>query len=217
MLYIGKSSIKIVWSFLAGLFVYYASSADRWGGLGKGVGIQNFELHAFRAAFQMVLFQYYPKILVTSPAIGCQDCKKNFTWMNKNAETEVTLSENLKGPDHTDGMIQKVSSKISSGCEKTTYAEKYMLFKKFIQSALDRLGVHCLKEVDLAGLWKKNEPFAELIGPYWSLRDASGLVLETILPLDRLQEQGNSLKVLMLPIFDPALSPGNVALISWKI
>ncbi|KAL1832459.1 uncharacterized protein LOC135147766 [Daucus carota subsp. sativus] len=137
--------------------------------------------------------------------------------MNKNAETEVTLSENLKGPDHTDGMIQKVSSKISSGCEKTTYAEKYMLFKKFIQSALDRLGVHCLKEVDLAGLWKKNEPFAELIGPYWSLRDASGLVLETILPLDRLQEQGNSLKVLMLPIFDPALSPGNVALISWKI
>ncbi|WOG83293.1 hypothetical protein DCAR_0102468 [Daucus carota subsp. sativus] len=168
MLYIGKSSIKI--------------SADRWGGLGKGVGIQNFELHAFRAAFQMVLFQYYPKILVTSPAIGCQgkafaankieghwnyylslspkDCKKNFTWMNKNAETEVTLSENLKGPDHTDGMIQKVSSKISSGCEKTTYAEKYMLFKKFIQSALDRLGVHCLKEVDLAGLWKKNEPFA---------------------------------------------------------
>ena len=60
----------------------------------------------------------------------------------------------------------------------------------------------------------------ELIGPYWSLRAALGPVLETILLLDRLlflQEQGNSLKVLMLPIFDPALSPRNVALISWKI
>ncbi|KAL1823029.1 uncharacterized protein LOC108214147 isoform X2 [Daucus carota subsp. sativus] len=227
-------------------------SAERWGGLGKDAGIQNFELHAFRAAFQMVLFQYYPKILATSPAIGRQgkalrrqqnrrtlesglhlkgtsdhslslshkDCKKNFTWMNKNAETEVTLSEKLKGPDCTDGMIQKVSSKISTGCEKTIYAEKYMLFKKFSLSALDRLGVHGLKEIDLAGLWKKNEPFAELIGPYWSLRAALGPVLETILLLDRLlflQEQGNSLKVLMLPIFDPALSPRNVALISWKI
>ena len=139
-----------------------------------------------------------------------------------------------------------------------------MFFKKFSQYALDRLSVHDLKEIDLAGLWKKNEPFVvtpaisliiivfvffisvdylyyedmpmicnvcilipngnalvqELIEPYWSLRATLGPVLETILLLDRLlflQEQGNSLKVLMLPIFDPALSPRNVALISWKI
>lgn len=60
----------------------------------------------------------------------------------------------------------------------------------------------------------------ELIGPYWSLRAALGPVLETILLLDRLlflQEQGNSLEVLMLPIFNPTLSPRNVAFISWKV
>lgn len=60
----------------------------------------------------------------------------------------------------------------------------------------------------------------ELIGPYWSLRAALGPVLETILLLDRLlflQEKGNSLKILMLPVFNPTLSPRNVAFISWKI
>lgn len=60
----------------------------------------------------------------------------------------------------------------------------------------------------------------ELIGPYWSLRAALGPLLETILLLDRLlflQEQGDSLEVLMLPIFDPTLSPRNVALIARKI
>ncbi|XP_074362593.1 uncharacterized protein LOC141702892 isoform X1 [Apium graveolens] len=227
-------------------------SAERWGGLGKDAGLQNFELHAFRAAFQMVLVQYYPEILVTSPAVGRQgkalrrqqnrraldsglhvegtldyplpisqrNCKKNVTWMTKNAETEVTLSEKQKGlePDHTNLMIQNAS--LEPLAEKTTYAEKYMLFEKFSQSALGRLGLDGCKEIDLAGLWKKSESFAELIGPYWSLRAALGPVLETILLLDRLlflQEQGNSLEVLMLPIFNPTLSPRNVAFISWKI
>lgn len=76
-----------------------------------------------------VLFQYYPEILVTNPAVGRQgkalrrqqnrraldsdlhvkgtldyplsvsqrNCKKNVSWMTKNAETEVTLSEKQKG------------------------------------------------------------------------------------------------------------------------
>ncbi|XP_058218994.1 uncharacterized protein LOC131329696 isoform X1 [Rhododendron vialii] len=47
-------------------------SAERWSSLGKDAGLHNFELHAFRAAFQMVLFRYYPEILTTSPTIGRQ-------------------------------------------------------------------------------------------------------------------------------------------------
>lgn len=57
----------------------------------------------------------------------------------------------------------------------------------------------------------------ELIGPYWSLRAAMGPLLETFLLLDRLlflQEQGSSLEVTMLPIFDPNVSPRNVAIIA---
>ena len=60
----------------------------------------------------------------------------------------------------------------------------------------------------------------ELIGPYWTLRAALGPVLETLILLDRLlflQEQGSSVEALILPIFDPALSPRNMALIAKKI
>ena len=59
-----------------------------------------------------------------------------------------------------------------------------------------------------------------LIGPYWSLRAALGPVLETIILLDRLlflQEHDNPLEAVILPIFDPILSPRNVALIAKKI
>lgn len=55
-------------------------------------------------------------------------------------------------------MIQNAS--LEPVAEKTTYAEKYMLFEKFSQSALDRLGLDGCKEIDLGGLWKKSESFA---------------------------------------------------------
>lgn len=59
----------------------------------------------------------------------------------------------------------------------------------------------------------------EFIGPYWSLRAALGPLLETLILLDRLlflQEQGSSVEAVMLPIFDPVLSPRNVAIIAKK-
>lgn len=58
------------------------------------------------------------------------------------------------------------------------------------------------------------------IGPYWSLRAALGPLVETLLLLDRLlflQEQGSSVETDMLPIFNPALSPRNVAIIAKKV
>lgn len=60
----------------------------------------------------------------------------------------------------------------------------------------------------------------ELIGPYWSLRAALGPLIETFILLDRLlllQEQGDSIEALMLSVFDPAVSPRNVAIIAKKI
>ncbi|KAJ0571640.1 hypothetical protein HanHA300_Chr05g0192431 [Helianthus annuus] len=60
----------------------------------------------------------------------------------------------------------------------------------------------------------------EVIGPYWSLRAALGPVLETLILLDRLlflQEQGDSVEAIMVPIFNPNISPRNVALIAKKI
>ncbi|CAI9088073.1 OLC1v1022309C4 [Oldenlandia corymbosa var. corymbosa] len=47
-------------------------SAERWGSLGEDAGLHNFELHAFRAAFQMVLARHNPESLTKSPSIGRQ-------------------------------------------------------------------------------------------------------------------------------------------------
>ncbi|KAL2943574.1 Radical S-adenosyl methionine domain-containing protein 2, partial [Bienertia sinuspersici] len=56
-------------------FLFHIQSAERWRGLEKDAGIQNFDLHGFRAVFQMVclvLDRYYQELLLTSPSIGRQ-------------------------------------------------------------------------------------------------------------------------------------------------
>ncbi|KAH7860997.1 hypothetical protein Vadar_020427 [Vaccinium darrowii] len=245
-------------------------SAERWNSLGKDAGLHNFELHAFRAAFQMVLFRYYPEILTTSPTIGRQGkafrrqqnqrileshmqhentgCpnslsgessmkKGNCSTMkfseagldnNKGAYNINTCDGTLKYCDDADlvgaawvndGSSHVLSSNQSAKCGEVKPIDKVSLFEKFSRSGLLRLGLSCSNEIDFAGLWKKTEPFSELIGPYWSLRAALGPVIETIILLDRLlflQEQDKSLEAFILPIFDPALSPRNVALIANK-
>ncbi|KAH9614193.1 hypothetical protein KSS87_004562, partial [Heliosperma pusillum] len=98
-------------------------------------------------------------------------------------------------------------------------ADKYILFEKFSFSSLCYLGLGPLEGMDLPGLWTECQSFAGLIGPYWSLRAALGPLLETLIQLDRLlflQEQQTALQVHMLPIFDPVLSPRNLAIIAWK-
>ncbi|CAH1446302.1 unnamed protein product [Lactuca virosa] len=155
-------------------------SADRWRGLGKDESLHNFEMHAFRAAFQMVLSKYFPETLTTSPTIGRQG--KAFRRI--------------------------ITNNVEDRCS---------LFEKFSQSAMHRLNLNNNKNIDFAGIWKKAEPFYEVIGAYWSLRAALGPVLETLILLDRLlflQEQG--VEAFMLPIFDPTLSPRNIALIATK-
>lgn len=59
----------------------------------------------------------------------------------------------------------------------------------------------------------------DLVGPYWALHAALGPLVETYLLLDRLlflQEQGDGVEVRMVPLFDPLLSPRNVAIIAQK-
>ncbi|XP_028081226.1 protein RRNAD1-like [Camellia sinensis] len=246
-------------------------SAERWKGLGRDAGLHNFELHAFRAAFQMVLYRYYPEILINSPAIGRQgkalrrqqnrrilesflqnestdspnslsrnNCKKKGNCLtmksvkagtdNNNGTYEIdncdsTLkscggADSLGSSCGSDGSFYGFLPNHTAKCEEAKPADKYSLFERFCESGLHRLGLYYSKEIDFSGLWKEAEPFAELIGLYWSLRAALGPVLETILLLDRLlflQEQDNPLEAVMLPIFDPTLSPRNVALIAKKV
>ncbi|KAK9937581.1 hypothetical protein M0R45_014360 [Rubus argutus] len=224
-------------------------SAERWSCLENDAGLHNFELHAFRSAFQMVLSVYYPEVMITSPSIGRQGKalrrrqRRGIPESSVNQEESTCssfpqITSNTKGScSHlkpkkieTDDSFETelettaIGNEHSSGkatkCEGTPLIDKYPLFEKYCLSGLCRLGLEPLKDTDLHGIWKEVEPFSELIGPYWSLRAAFGPPLETLLLLDRLlflQEQGSSVEVVMLPIFDPALSPRNVAIIAKKL
>ncbi|XP_050368664.1 uncharacterized protein LOC126786785 [Argentina anserina] len=223
-------------------------SAERWSCLENDAGLQNFELHTFRAAFQMVLSVHYPEVVITSPSIGRQgkalrrqqhrgtshslnpkestcpslpqlscNIKKcgshlNTTKVEQDGNFEMDLEMNAIGNGDSSSKVTK--------CEGTPFISKYPLFEKYCLSGFCRLGLQPPKETDLRGIWNRIQPFAELIGPYWTLRAALGPLLETLLLLDRLlflQEKGSSVEVVMLPIFDPALSPRNVAIIAKKL
>ncbi|KAI4320676.1 hypothetical protein MLD38_034130 [Melastoma candidum] len=217
-------------------------SADRWRSLEIDAGLHNFELHAFRAAFQMVLFDYFPETAKDSPPIGRQgktmrrrqkmrmmnssqvhrpslqtlfprdhDCEeKNFFAVKSVKVDEDGISDSeqeaVKDMDITRGM--------------TLFRDKSSDFRTFSLSALHRLGLQHSVEIDFDQIWKDMEPFTELLGPYWSLRAALGSVLETLILLDRLlflQEQGRDWKAFILPVFDPSLSPRNLAIVAAKV
>ncbi|KAL9998860.1 putative Methyltransferase domain-containing protein [Helianthus debilis subsp. tardiflorus] len=180
-------------------------SADRWKVMEKDASLHNFELHAFRAAFQLLLSRYFPETLSGSPTIGRQGKTLRRQQQNSRMNGLATDGCSCK-PDSTNG--------------KDEHVDTCSLFEKFSKSGLHRLNLNQPHDVDFAGIWKEAEPFVGVIGPYWSLRAALGPVLETLILLDRLlflQEQGDSVEAIMVPIFNPNISPRNVALIAKKI
>ncbi|CAL1386189.1 unnamed protein product [Linum trigynum] len=191
-------------------------SAERWSCLDKDAGLQNFDLHAFRAVFQKVLFKYYPGIITSRPSVGRQG-----KALRRKQQRGVPYSlENAEDDDYNSALNINANSN-GAACdlvnEGLAAPDKCTLFEKFSVSGLSRLGLEPLQEIDFHEIWSESQPYAELIGPYWSLRAAMGPVLETLLLLDRvlfLQEQDGLLDVAMFPIFDPALSPRNLAIIA---
>ncbi|XP_044473958.1 protein RRNAD1 isoform X2 [Mangifera indica] len=221
-------------------------SAERWGSLHRDAGVHNFELHAFRAAFQMVLSRSYTEVIKTSPSVGrqgkalrrqqqrrilesCLQCEQSSrpSFNQKHFDITRTTVEigQPKADDKSASILDKAavshgnSSYKSMRQETAVCTDKYLLFEKFCLSGLCRLGLKPVDSQSLCQIWDEVEPFADIIGPYWSLRAALGPLLETYILLDRLlflQEQGSHLEAVMLPIFDPVLSPRNVAVIAKK-
>ncbi|KAH9723880.1 methyltranfer dom domain-containing protein [Citrus sinensis] len=221
-------------------------SAERWRSLEMDAGVHNFELHAFRAAFQMVLCKYYPEVIVTSPSVGRQGKALRRQQQRRILESRLRIEDHTcpsfdqkhcgiaysflnpkesKMDNKSVSMLDTAalshgnSFNRSTRCEHTVSDDKYLLFEKYCLSGLCRLDLKPLDNLNLHRLWDEAEPFADIIGPYWSLRAALAPVLETYILLDRLlflQEQGSSLEAVMLPVFDPVLSPRNVAIIAKK-
>ncbi|RWW32970.1 hypothetical protein GW17_00002321 [Ensete ventricosum] len=113
----------------------------------------------------------------------------------------------------------KLSYSYAKGCEEFDVqgSNNYVLFKEFCKSGLTRLGCMFSEDIDLPEIWKEAQPYTEFIGPFWALRAALGPLVESYILLDRLlflQEQGNSVEAFLFPIFDPTLSPRNMAVIA---
>ncbi|RAL37824.1 hypothetical protein DM860_000518 [Cuscuta australis] len=87
-------------------------SADRWKGLEQAAGLHNFELHTFRAAFQMILLRYYSDVLTKSPAVGRQGKTLRRQHYNR------TLESNLQcqGPRGSSGGSSKNISDDKTKC-----------------------------------------------------------------------------------------------------
>ncbi|KAK7243942.1 hypothetical protein RIF29_38756 [Crotalaria pallida] len=216
-------------------------SAERWKSLDNDAGIHNFQLHDFRAAFQMVLYKYFPEVLMSTPSIGRKGKALRRRQQRRSAESQLHFKGStchmqrnsppgLPVESENDGIMTFVSevqalpseipSRVRAGDDGTKSNKEFLLFENFCQSGLSHLGLKHSLDINLQGIWKEAEPFADLIGPYWSLRAALGPLLETLILLDRLlflQEQDSALEVYLLPIFDPNISPRNVAIIAKKV
>ncbi|CAA0815498.1 Probable protein phosphatase 2C 6 [Striga hermonthica] len=163
-------------------------SAERWRGLGEAVGLHNFELHVFRAAFQMVLLRNYPEVITRSPSIGRQGKALRRQHHRRILESNVDITESLPQKNCSTSATNYLL-RDPSPCPQSSYGEcsavdRYSMFVKFCKSGLDRLGLHDSQDIEFSKEWKEAEAFSELVGPYWTLRASLGPVLETLLLLD---------------------------------
>ncbi|KAK3136993.1 hypothetical protein QOZ80_5BG0446220 [Eleusine coracana subsp. coracana] len=202
-------------------------SAERWRSLTKDIAIQNFDIHAFRAAFQMVLEKFFPEISKLSPSIGRQGKALRRQKLQKVVESQMKKAENVSystlkeqnvNVDGVDTSIYGVESRPTDIYNDE--CRKFSLFRDYTISGFGRLGCGSVEDASLLEIWKGVLPFAEYIGPFWCLRAALGPVVETYILLDRLlflQEHGDLAEAFLFPIFDPTLSPRNMAIIAWKL
>lgn len=169
-----------------------------------------------------VLFRHYPNILLESPTIGRQG--KALRRQQNQRILECNLHNGGPSdsgePRESVAYLHEYSSIRRSKSSESRAVDRYSLFVNFCESGLGRLHLDHLKDIAYIAVWSESESYAELIGPYWSLRAALGPVLETLILLDRLlllQEYGSDLEASLLPIFKPVLSPRNMAIIAKKI
>ncbi|KAM0863633.1 hypothetical protein ACQ4PT_044450 [Festuca glaucescens] len=218
-------------------------SAERWRNLTKEMALQNFDIHAFRAAFQMVLEKYFPEVSKLSPSIGRQgkalrrqrlrkvleSCSAvgktdDLSYSNPKEQTMNTDGSLPTEPTDPEGAVRCCSSVQFTGDTYSTSGvdecHKFTLFKDFTASAFGRLGCGFVEDLHLFEIWKSVQDFTEFIGPFWCLRAALGPLVETYILLDRLlflQEQGSAVQASLFPLFDPAMSPRNMVVVAWKL
>jgi len=133
------------------------------------IALQNFDVHAFRAAFQMVLEKYFPEVSRLSPSIGRQGKALRCQRLRKVVESQMatekvddfscsTLKEQNTSTDDVDSVIYGLDTEpddIHHG-----ECRKFALFKDFTLSGLRRLGCGSVEDTSLLEIWKDVHPFS---------------------------------------------------------
>ncbi|XP_031503428.1 uncharacterized protein LOC116266379 isoform X2 [Nymphaea colorata] len=194
-------------------------SAERWASLTSEVACQNFDVHAFRAAFQVALYKHHPDIVERSLSIGRQGKALRRRQLGKALQSQLILRregvsdatdiaslnkdkdfECAKVEEVKEHFEQEHANELRGRCKQSAHESdshsiyrnnRYPLFEDFCNSGLSRLGLGP-SNIDVYSIWREALPYCELIGPYWSLRAALGPLVETLILLDRLlflQEQ----------------------------
>lgn len=149
-------------------------------------GAEATQRHAFRAGLEVVLTRFFPEIDTSWFSIG------------------------KPGRDE-------------SCCD----ADQGAAFARLCLGALDRAGLgdkarqRGVDAVLLERLWKDElEEHARLVGPFFALRAVLAAPLEALIALDRLlfvfESMGQGGHATVLPVFDPCVSPRNLAVVALK-
>ncbi|OEL24057.1 Protein RRNAD1 [Dichanthelium oligosanthes] len=163
-------------------------SAERWRSLTMDIALQNFDVHAFRAAFQMVdaLEKYFPEVSRLSPSIGRQGKALRRQRLRKVVESQMATEKTdaftcstLKEQNMNIDDVGSVIYGVDTGPDNIHPDEcrKFALFKDFTLSGLGRLGCGSVEDMSLLQIWKDVRPFS--VGIYRSLLVPSGCFRST--------------------------------------
>ncbi|GJM95174.1 hypothetical protein PR202_ga11882 [Eleusine coracana subsp. coracana] len=142
-------------------------SAERWRSLTKDIAVQNFDIHAFRAAFQMVLENFFPEISKLSPSIGRQGKALRRQKLQKIVESQMKSAENVSystlkeqnvNMDGVDTSIYGVETRPTDIYHDE--CRKFSLFRDYTISGFGRLGCGSVEDASLLEIWKGVLPFA---------------------------------------------------------
>lgn len=224
-------------------------SADRWKEHHPTKAALTFELHAFRAAFQMVLERYYPETARSSPSVGRlgksrrrrqarQSAMKPVTTTKESSASSSRCSWDEPSTASQDGDVLSLehgeeSVKVEFQVEDVSdtngtsgdFEKQAQRFDEYAKAALDRLDLSPLSSSVFHSIWREVAPFKDLVGPFYSLRAVLASVIETYVLLDRLlyvKEQAEKtgakerITVELVPLFEPSISPRNMAIIAHR-
>lgn len=232
-------------------------SADRWKEHHPTRATQNFELHTFRAAFQLILSRYYPETANKSPSVGRAGKSRRrrqarqSAWdpLSSNSAMEAETKEDIIDVDdftctgaqtfedptgtyksfsicNRDKPSRPENGKMSPAVdfEANDLGLQATRFEEYARSALERLNLPPAPASMLKSVWIEVAPHQDLVGPFYALRAVLAPVIESYILLDRLlylKEQaevfGGSMTAELVPLFDPAISPRNMAIVAHRV